>query len=53
MIRFVTGLFMVIFGVGGIEGGAGAIGFVLAMAGIAVIAWGLLGMAKKNSDNLG
>ena len=53
MIRFIVGLFMVIFGVGGIEGDAGVIGFGLCIAGITVIAWGVLGMAKKNSDNLG
>ena len=53
MIRFVTGLFMVIFGVAGIEGDAGVIGFGLCLAGITAMAWGVLGMARKNSDYLG
>ncbi len=53
MIRFVIGLFMVIFGVAGIEGDAGVIGFGLCLAGITAMAWGVLGMARKNSDNLG
>ena len=48
MIRFVTGLFMVIFGVAGIEGDAGVIGFGLCLAGITAMAWGVLGMARKN-----
>tara|TARA_R110002074_G_scaffold351324_1_gene522422 strand:- start:649 stop:810 length:162 start_codon:yes stop_codon:yes gene_type:complete len=53
MIRFVVGLFMVIFGVAGLEGNQDIIGFFLCLGGLAAMAWGTLGMARKGSDNLG
>ena len=48
MIRFVTGIFTIIAGVGAIEGTAPlATGILIAAVGVCIMFWGLNGMAKK------
>ena len=56
MIRLIVGLLMVFIGVGTMDssslaGGFGA-GLYMTIAGLAVMACGLRGMAKRNSDFL-
>lgn len=58
MIRVVVGLFMIMVGVGTIDAprtdlvNMGVLAFYMMTAGIVVMAWGIRGMAKKNSDLL-
>ena len=48
MIRFVFGLLTVIAGVGAIEGTMPLLaGTLIAIAGISIMFWGLIGMSKK------
>ena len=48
MIRFCVGLMTVIAGVAAAEGTAGlGTAILLATAGVIIMLWGLLGMAKK------
>jgi len=53
MIRFVTGLFAIIAGVGAIEGDAVVAGFCISMVGFIIMVWGISGMVRKGSDNIG
>lgn len=57
MIRFIVGLLMVFIGVGTMDSSPFAVGILgaglyMTIAGLAVMAWGLRGMAKRNSDFL-
>lgn len=58
MIRVVVGLFMIMVGVGTMDAprtdlvNMGVLAFYMMTAGIVVMAWGIRGMAKKNSDLL-
>jgi len=50
MIRFVTGMFTIIAGVGAVEGTAHlATGILIATTGILIMLWGLKGM-DENGD---
>ena len=58
MIRFVVGLLMVFIGVGTMDAprtdlvNVGVLAFYMCTAGLVIMAWGVRGMAKKNSDSL-
>lgn len=58
MIRVVVGLFMIMVGMGTMDAphtdlvNMGVLAFYMMTAGIVVMAWGIRGMAKKNSDLL-
>jgi hypothetical protein len=53
MIRFVFGLFTAIVGAGAIEGDAVVAGFCISMVGFIIVVWGISGMVRKGSDNIG
>ena len=48
MIRFVTGIFNIIAGVGSVEGTAPlSTGILISTIGVCIMLWGLKGMAEK------
>ena len=54
MIRFIVGLLMVFIGVGTMDTSPVAVGILgaglyMSIAGLVIMAWGLRGMASKNS----
>ena len=54
MIRFVTGIFTIIAGVGAVEGTAPlSTGILIATFGVCIMLWGLNGMAEKGDLNAG